>query len=148
MDALDVRLLNILQNDFPVVPRPYREIGERLGITEAQVLQRLRSLVATGIIRRIGPVFDTRRLGHVSLLVAAAVPPERLDEVAAKINEFPQVTHNYGRDHKINLWFTLVCADFDEADRVIARIRAATGLEELEILPAEQLFKIRVNFAL
>lgn len=148
MDTLDRRLLNILQSDFPISHRPYRDVADRLGVSETEVLGRLRDLSESGVIRRVGPVFDTRRLGHVSLLVAAAVPPERLDEVARIVSAFPQVTHNYGRDHELNLWFALVCRDPAEADKVMEEIKAATGVALFHILPAEQMFKIRVKFDL
>ena len=146
MDEVDKRLLNIIQADFPIEVHPYRVIGERLGISEDEALARVQALVESGTIRRIGPSFDTRKLGHVSTLVAARVPIERLEEVAGIVSSFPQVTHNYGRDFEYNLWFTLICRDADEMERVVDDIKARTGISDMHVLPAKQVFKLRVDF--
>ena len=146
MDDLDKRLLNIIQSGFPIVSRPYAEIGEDLGISEDEALERTKRLVESGIIRRIGPSFDTRKLGHSSTLVAARVTTHRLAEVAETVNSYPQVTHNYGREHEYNLWFTLVCRDAAEMERLVSEIRIRTGVEDMHVLPAERMFKLRVEF--
>lgn len=146
MDVIDKQLLNIIQADFPVAPHPYRFLAERLGISEDEALSRVRTLVESGVIRRLGASFDTRKLGHISMLVAARVPVERLQDVAEIVNSFQQVTHNYGRDHEYDLWFTLICRDADEMARVLEMIKARTGISDMHMLPAERMFKIRVNF--
>jgi siroheme decarboxylase len=146
MEKLDAQLLNIIQSEFPVANRPYQLPAEKLGITEHEALDRVRRLAESGIIRRIGPSFDSRKLGHVSTLVAARVPAERLDEVAAMVSRFPQVTHNYGRDHEFNLWFTLICRDSAEIERVLNRISEQTGSIEMHTLPSERMFKVKVRF--
>lgn len=148
MDELDKRLLNVIQADFPIAPRPYRVLGERLGISEDEALSRTRALAESGVIRRIGPSFDSRKLGHTSTLVAARVPDDRLREVADIVSSFPQVTHNYGRDHEYNLWFTLICRDDPEIERVVSEIEARTGVSDLRVLPAERMFKVKVRFEL
>lgn len=146
MDKLDRQLLNIIQTEFPVHARPYRVLGQHLGITESEALARVKRLSESGIIRRIGPSFDTRKLGHVSVLAAMKAPEARLTEVAEVVSSYPQVTHNYGRDHEYNLWFTLVCRDREEVDRLVAEMKNRTGVEEVHLLPAERIFKIRVDF--
>ncbi len=146
MDILDRELLNTIQTDFPIDPRPYRALGERLCISEAEALARVQALVDSGVIRRIGPSFDSRKLGYVSTLAAMRVPSERLEEVAGLISSYPQVTHNYGRDHAYNLWFTLVCPSRKEIDRIAGEIRERSGIDDLHLLPAERMFKIRVEF--
>lgn len=148
MDDVDRKLLNIIQTDFPVVSRPYEVLAESLGITEEEALKRVRRLVESGVIRRIGPSFDTRRLGHVSVLVAAQIPSERLEEVAKVVSSYPHVTHNYGREHRYNLWFTLVCRDEGEVRRILDEIERRTGIGDMRVLPAERMFKIRVSFEL
>ena len=148
MDDLDRKLLNILQSEFPLAPQPYNCLGERLGISESEALERIRSLAESGIIRKIGPSFNARRLGHASALAAAKVPSGRLEEVANVINSFPQVTHNYSRKHKYNLWFTLICRDAQEIRSIVGEIKARTGIQEIHVLPAERIFKIEVNFEL
>lgn len=146
MDYLDRQLLNIIQVDFPIASRPYRILGERLGISESEVLERVHRLFETGIIRKIGPSFDTRRLGHISILVAARVPEELVDEVAHIISSYPQVTHNYGRESEYNLWFTLICRDEGEMNDILENIKSRTGISEMHMLPAERTFKIKVEF--
>ena len=148
MDSLDRRLLNMIQADFPIAPRPYSALGERLGITEDEVLERVRGLVESGIVRKIGPSFDTIKLGHASTLVAAKVPPERIEEVAGIVSSFPEVTHNYGRDFQYNLWFTLVCRDAAEIERTLEEIKSRTGISDVHSLPARRVFKVKVNFEL
>lgn len=132
--------------DFPIASRPYQILGERLGISESEVLERVHRLFETGIIRKIGPSFDTRRLGHVSILVAARVPEERVEEVAHIISSYPQVTHNYGRESEYNLWFTLICRDEGEMNDILESIKSRTGISEMHMLPAERTFKIKVEF--
>lgn len=147
MDALDRRLLNLMQTAFPLVSRPFLALGEKLGLPEEEVLARVDRLRSEGIIRRLGAFFDSRKLGYHSTLCALAVPPSRLDEVAAIVNGHPGVTHNYLREHAYNMWFTLIVPSEDEAARVQGEIRARTGLDLLD-LPAVRVFKIRVIFDL
>lgn len=148
MDDIDRQLLNIIQADFPLEERPYRILGGRLGIGEDEALGRVRSLVESGVIRRLGPSFDSRKLGHVSTLVAAKVPPDRLEEVAGIVSSFPQVTHNYGREFEYNLWFTLICPREENLARALDEIKSRTGISEMHSLPAKRTFKIKVEFPL
>ncbi len=107
LDATDRKLLNAMQTGFPLVSRPFVAIGEELGLGEADVLERMASYREGGVLRQISAIFDTRRLGYQSILVAVRVDPARLDEVASVLNRHPGVSHNYGRTHGFNLWFTL-----------------------------------------
>jgi len=146
LDALDRRLLNLVQDEFPLTPRPYLELAKRLGLSETEVIARLRELKKKGIIRRIGAVFDLRKLGYVSTLCALKVPPERLEEVVRIVNSFPGITHNYLREDEYNMWFTLIGPSRQHLEEMLEEIKTRTGLTELLELPAERPFKIRVNF--
>ncbi len=148
MDEIDRKLLNIIQSDFPIAQRPYEILGNRLGISAQEALARVGALIESGIVRRIGPSFDSQRLGHVSALVAAKVPTEYLEQVAAVVSSYPQVTHNYGRDCEYNLWFTLICENQEQLERVLQEIKHKAGIEEMACLPAKRVFKIQVDFAL
>jgi len=117
-------------------------------LSEDEVIERLEKLKKAGIVRRIGAVFDLRRLGYVSTLCALKVPPGRLAEVARTVNSFPGVTHNYLREHEYNMWFTLIGPSRQDLERTMEEIKKRTGLTELLELPAERSFKIRVNFNL
>lgn len=146
LDDIDRSLLNIIQTDFPIDARPYDVLGKRLDITADEALRRVRALKDSGIIRKIGPSFNTGRLGHASILVAAKVPVDQLEKVAAMISSFSEVTHNYGRDFEYNLWFTLVCRDKEQIGAVIDSIKSRTGISDMHLLPAERMFKIKVDF--
>jgi len=145
LDQADRRILSLIQPGFPLCRSPYREIARRVGLGEDEVAARIRSLRERGIIRRIGGVLDSRRLGLVGTLVALRVPPGRIDEVAARINALPNVTHNYLREHHYNMWFTLTAASRDELDALLERVRRDTGLDDLLDLPSVQTYKINVR---
>jgi len=147
-DEIDRRLLGIIQTGVPIVPEPYSVIGEDLGISEAEVLARLKILVDSGIIRRLGGVFDSRKLGYSSVLCAMEVPEERIDEVAEVVNSFNGVTHNYLREDAINMWFTLLAPSEEKLAECLTKIGERTGIKEILIFPAEKIYKIRVKFEL
>lgn len=147
MDAFDRQLLDILQQEFPVVRRPFLALAERLGSTEDEVLARVRRLCDEGLVRGIGPVFDLHRLGYTSTLCAARVAPDKLADAAAFVNGYVEVTHNYRRDHAFNLWFTLIAPSPERIEEILAEIRAQDGVAEVTSLPAEKTYKIKVHFS-
>ena len=101
LEALDRELLNAVQWDFPLEPRPFAVLGERLGITEAEVRERVAKVKELGVLRQLSAIFDTRALGYGSALVAAQIDPDRVDEAAAVISAHPGVSHNYKRNHAL-----------------------------------------------
>jgi len=148
MDSLDKKILTEIQSGLPAEERPFDALAARLGIGADELLDRLRRLARAGVIRRIGPVFDSRRLGYASTLVAARVPPERLAEVAARVSRLPGITHNYERRHAWNLWFTLTAPSAEAIEQALDELRRETGIREFHSLPAEAVYKIRVQFDL
>jgi len=148
MNDLDKKILTAIQSGLPAEERPFDALAARLGIGADELLDRLRRLSRAGVIRRIGPVFDSRRLGYASTLVAARVPPERLAEVAERVSRLPGVTHNYERRHAWNLWFTLAAPSDEAIERALDELRRETGIREFQSLPAEAVYKIRVQFDL
>ena len=145
MDNLDKRLLDIIQTDFPLEPRPYAVLGERLQLTEAEVLARVRALRQRGLIRRIGANFQSAALGFRSTLCAAKVPQDKLDAFVAEVNALPGATHNYLRGHAYNVWFTLIGPSWDAVCATLEELSRRTGVDILN-LPASRLYKIRVDF--
>ncbi|MDQ7784594.1 MAG: AsnC family transcriptional regulator [Desulfomonilaceae bacterium] len=145
MDSRDRALLNEIQAHFPVVPHPYRVIGERIGMEEKEVLARIGKLKRAGIIRRIGASINSRRVGFVSTLLAAKVPREKFDSFVSTVNACEGVTHNYERKHEYNVWFTLIAESLEEKQRLIRDLSERTGVD-IEEFPAEKIFKIRVDF--
>jgi DNA-binding Lrp family transcriptional regulator len=148
IDDIDRTLLNRIQSDFPLVQRPFAAIGEALGIAEDEVIARVQRLKHNDVIRRIGGNFVPDKVGFVSTLCAAEVPPERIEAFARAVNRFGGVTHNYLRDHRVNLWFTFIAPSMDEIETHLAAIRRETGVSDIYNLPATQVFKIRAQFDL
>lgn len=146
LDAVDRRLLDDFQQGFPLGPRPYRALAEQLGISEAEVLARLERLSLAGIVSRVGPVLRPGRAG-VSTLAAMRVAPERIETVAALISAYPEVNHNYEREHDFNLWFVLTAPDADRLAAVLDEIQTRTGLPVMD-LPMLDDYHIDLGFKL
>lgn len=146
LSELEKRLLNDFQHDFPVTPRPYADIAERLGVTEDEVLAALQELRARGAVSRVGAVFRPNRVG-VSTLAALAAPEGQLEEVAALVSACPEVNHNYEREHRFNLWFVVTAGDEQRLREVLADIERRTGLEVL-YLPMLEDYHIDLGFDL
>ncbi|NLY15464.1 MAG: Lrp/AsnC family transcriptional regulator [Gammaproteobacteria bacterium] len=144
MDLLTQRLLDRFQHGVPVCSRPYQAMADELGCSEQDVLQRLQQLHDMGALSRVGPVMEHSRAGSSSL-VALAVPPESIEQVAAYINSLPEVNHNYEREHSYNLWFVLTGPSRSHLDAVLLDIRQHTGLEPLD-LPMVKPYRIDLGF--
>jgi DNA-binding Lrp family transcriptional regulator len=145
LDEIDKKLLNDIQWVFPLVDRPYLEIAGKHGLTEDEVMRRIASLKEVGMIRQINAIFDTRRLGYKSALIAFAVKPEKLDAVADKVNEHPGVSHNYERNHEYNMWFTLAVPPDSDMKEELERMAALDGVVKYRLLPTIKMYKIGVK---
>ncbi len=146
LEATEFTLLNRYQRGFPLVPRPYAEIGRELGTDEAAVIATYRRLAALGVLSRVGVVFRPNRVG-ASVLAALAVPDADLERVAQIVSAQAEVNHNYEREHRYNLWFVVAAADVDAVERALTRIEAATGLAALR-LPLVDEYHIDLGFDL
>lgn len=140
MDDTDRRIINTLQGDLPVCERPYREAAGRIGITEDELLERIRKMLADGVLTRVGPLFQIERMGGAFTLAALAAPEEGFDDVAAKVNALPQVAHNYRRTHDMNMWFVIATETPEEIDRVIDRIEQDTGCKVYNFPKSREFF--------
>jgi DNA-binding Lrp family transcriptional regulator len=145
LDDLDKAILNEIQSHFPIVSRPYAEVGGRVRAPEAEVVRRVQAMMDNGVIRRLGANFTSRKLGYTSTLCAAHVPEELLERFVEVVNRYPGVTHNYLRRHHFNVWFTLIAESTERLEQILAEISAASGVEVLS-LPAQEIFKIKVDF--
>jgi len=145
MDNLDKEILNEIQWTFPLTPKPYSEIAKKFGISDQEMMQRLSVLKNAGIIRQISAIFDTRKLGYKSALVAMAIEPEKLDYVANQVNKHPGVSHNYERNHEYNLWFTLAVPPGSDLKTEIDKFSKLPGILKTRLLPTIKLFKIGVK---
>ena len=140
MDEIDRRLINALQGGFPITERPYAAAGEELGLGEEEVIARVGRLLEGRVLSRFGPMYDAERLGGGVTLAAMAVPEARFEEVAAIVNGFPEVAHNYARTHALNMWFVVATDDPARIDGVLSEIKAATGLDVLNLPKLEEYF--------
>ncbi|MBI2966010.1 MAG: Lrp/AsnC family transcriptional regulator [Chloroflexi bacterium] len=146
IDRTDRELLNILQSEFPLVEEPFKAIAERLGTTEDDVFARIRVLKKKNVVRQISAIFDTRRLGYRTALVAMRFPDELLHPGAKEINKHPGVSHNYARNGHFNLWFTLAVPPHESLEGTVEQMAKETGATATRILPTIRFFKIGVNF--
>jgi DNA-binding Lrp family transcriptional regulator len=146
MDELDRRIVNALQGGFPLAPRPYAEAAAALGIGEGELLGRLERLLTDGTLTRFGPLFNADRLGGTFTLCAMSVPAADFERVAAIVNGFAEVAHNYEREHRLNMWFVLAGTDPGRVASAIERIEAATGCAVLD-LPKQDEFFIGLELA-
>lgn len=144
LGAADLALIDRWQRGFPLMPRPYAEVGHALEMDEGEVIGRLGKLRENGVLVRIGAAVRPNTAG-ASTLAAICVPAARLDEVAGIVTAEPTVNHNYEREHEFNLWFVVTGADRRTIDTVLARITKATGLEVLD-LPLERAFHLDLGF--
>lgn len=145
LQTVDKRLLDIIQSNFPLVPRPYAEIGRQLGLTEAEALARVRALKQQGLIRRMGANFQSAKLGFCSTLCAAKVPSAQVETFTAEVNRHTGTTHNYLRKHAYNVWFSFIGPSWEAVCDTLADITERTGIPILN-LPAARIYKIRVDF--
>ena len=145
LDAVDRTILDLIQSGFPLESRPYAAIGAHAGIGEQEALDRVRSLRRRGVVRRIGANFQSGKIGFTSTLCAARVPHDTLEAFIEAVNAEPGVTHNYLRDHEYNIWFTYIGPSPDHIRAALDRIAETTGIRAIN-LPAERLYKIKVDF--
>lgn len=149
-DQTDLAILTALQDDLPLVSRPWEAIAERLGITETEIISRMKTLKDAGIIRDISPVLESHPMGlHAATLVALRVPEERMDEIAAIISSYAEVSHNFQRDHYYSLWFTIAAQNGEGIRNVLDEILQQTGIPESDVvnLPTIKKIKIDVRFS-
>ncbi|WP_215828306.1 siroheme decarboxylase subunit alpha [Pelorhabdus rhamnosifermentans] len=148
LTPLDKSILNIIQTRFPVAKRPFAVIAQIIGSEEKTVLTRIKWMKEKGLIRRIGPFFDSKKLGYCGTLVAVDVDPIYIQQVAEAINSYPGVTHNYEREGPFNLWFTLLSPNQEAQDRILHEIQILTGIQRMVNLPATNKIKVNVEFTL
>ena len=149
MDNLDRRILQELQNDFPLKERPYDVVAERLKIPAEELWARIQRMLSEGVIRRIGASVDSRKFGFRSTLAAVSVEPELVDRAAEVIGQFHEVTHSYLRDDAFNIWFTIIAPDDERIDDILEQIRRCLSLEKSKVLnlPVKRLFKLDARFS-
>lgn len=147
----DRKLIELLQEDFPIVEQPWKEISDKLCLSENEVITRLKHLHENGIIQKIGPVIDGRKIGlTAATLVAMKVPKSKIDFVVRIVNEYTSVSHNYEREHEYNMWFTITASNTEHLTSILEEIKQKTGIEQDDVLnlPTINRFKINVRLQL
>ena len=145
LDNIDKQILNDIQWTFPLVERPFLELAKEYHISEEQIIERIKKLKDIGIIRQISAIFDTRKLGYKSALVAFAVKENKIDDVANEINKHPGVSHNYERNHEYNLWFTLAVPPYGDMKVDLEKMALLDGVLKYRVLPTLKMYKIGVK---
>jgi DNA-binding Lrp family transcriptional regulator len=140
MDAVDRAIVNQLQGGFPVCERPYAEAATKLGLTEDDLMQRLDALLGKGTLTRFGPMYHAERLGGALTLAAMKVPVQDFERVSGIVNGFPEVAHNYAREHAFNMWFVLATEAPERIEQVIGEIEKATGYRVYNMPKLEEFF--------
>lgn len=148
MDVQDQRLLNAAQRAFPLCPRPWQALGEPLGLSEDEVLARFSRLKEARVLRQVSAIFDSKAMGYCSALVAARAPEDRINACAAVVSAHAGVSHNYQRENRLNLWFTLAVPCRRDLNAEATRLAQKAGLAEWHVLPALRTFRIGVAFDL
>ena len=145
MDTSARAIVNQLQGGFPVSERPYAEAAARLGTSEGELIRRIDALLDNGVLTRFGPMYHAERLGGALTLAAMQIPPQDFERVAAIVNAFPEVAHNYAREHTLNMWFVLATETPERIDQVIAAIERDTGYP-VHNMPKREEFFVGLRF--
>ncbi|MCW4048116.1 MAG: AsnC family transcriptional regulator [Candidatus Bathyarchaeota archaeon] len=149
LDTVDKKLLTIVQEELPLVSRPWDALAERLGVTYEELMKRVKKLHEDGVIRRFGPVLETDRVGlSARTLVLMKIPHDRVEEVGVIVSGFDTVTHNYLREHEYNMWFTLITSSEDQLRSSLQEILEAAQIPESDILdlPVTRKHRIKVSY--
>lgn len=145
MDTVDRAIINTLQDGFPVCEHPFAEVASTLNLTEGELIKRVQSLLDEGILNRFGPMYHIERMGGHITLAAMKVPDPRFSLVTKIINSFPEVAHNYERNHKLNIWFVISAETQEEIADVIESIEQQTGLPVYN-MPKEREYYVGLKF--
>ncbi len=140
MDSVDCRIVNHLQEGLPVSARPFDGIAAQLDIPVDELLARLQRLLDDKVLSRFGPMYNAESMGGALSLCAMQVPPDRFDAVAAQVNAFDEVAHNYERDHLLNMWFVIATEHPARAAAVISDIEQQTGCRVYDMPKQEEFF--------
>ncbi|HMV92352.1 MAG TPA: AsnC family transcriptional regulator [Thauera aminoaromatica] len=143
-DDTDRRLINAIQGEFPLSERPFAEVGVLLGLAEDEVIARLQSLLDDRVLTRFGPMYQIERMGGAFCLAAIAVPEAQWTSVVEAVNAFPEVAHNYRREHALNMWFVLATETPEGIADCARRIEAATGLV-VHLFPKEREYFVEMR---
>ena len=148
MDQLDSRILNALQNDFPIAQSPYNTIAKSLQISADELFDRVQNLISEGVIRRIGASINSHKFDFKSTLATISVTPDKVQKASQTVAKFHEVTHSYQRNDKFNIWFTIIAPTDERVEQILEQIRSELSLSTNQLLnlPMKRLFKLNARF--
>lgn len=140
LDAIDRRIINVMQGDFPLCARPFQEMATKIGLSEGRLITRLKRLLRDRTLTRFGPLFNADRMGGANVLAAMSVPESDWNNVVNLVNAQPEIAHNYRREHTLNMWFVAGAETAEQVEASLTRIESATGLEVLRFPKEREYF--------
>lgn len=146
LDDLDREILNRVQAEVPLVERPFSALGHELGVSEDEVIRRMRRMWDIGVIRRLGPIINYPAWGMSGVLVAAKIREDDIGEARSVVADYPEITHAYLREHEWNLWFTVIAENEEKRDAIIELVTRRARLRDVRKLPKKKTFKLGVKF--
>ena len=145
MDQLDKNIINTLQYDFPVCDRPFARLAETLNSTEDELINRVQTMLESGLLTRFGPMYNAVNMGGALSLCAMKVPEDQFDNVTKQVNNFAEVAHNYQRDHEMNMWFVLATETQQDLENTLDAIENTTGISVYN-MPKQKEFFVGLHF--
>ncbi len=145
MDSIDRAIINNLQGGFPICDHPYQVVAEQLGIEQSELIQRLEQMLEQNMLSRFGPMYHAERLGGGLSLCAMSIPDADFEQVTEQVNAFPEVAHNYARDHALNMWFVLATETPERVAKVLEEIEQTTGYQVYD-MPKQHEFFVGLKF--
>ncbi|MDZ7735137.1 MAG: Lrp/AsnC family transcriptional regulator [Gammaproteobacteria bacterium] len=133
-----------LQSDFPITQQPFADVAAELGLTEDELIDRIDGLLSADTASRFGPLYNVERMGGAFMLCALSAPEAEFDQIAAVVNSFPEVAHNYAREHGLNMWFVLAAETPQRIDEVTREIETASGCQVYSF-PKEEEFCVHLR---
>ena len=145
LSDIDRALINRLQDGFPICEQPYQIVAEELGLDEPDLIERIQQLLDDNVLTRFGPMYHAGQMGGAFSLAAMRIPCERFDEMVKVVNQFPEIAHNYEREHELNMWFVIATETPEGVADVIGQIESATGYRVYN-MPKEEEFYVNLRF--
>jgi DNA-binding Lrp family transcriptional regulator len=146
LDELDRKILNRIQVEVPLDPRPFQVLGKEFGLSEDEMIARVQRMWDLGVVRRLGPIINYHAWDMSGVLVASKVDEDRIEDARAAVAEHPEITHAYLREHAWNLWFTVIAENEEARDAIIEKVTLQAGLRDVKKLPQQKSFKLGVKF--
>jgi DNA-binding Lrp family transcriptional regulator len=148
VNDIQKQIIQKLQTEFPLEPRPFDIIAQKLGISLDELFAEIQQLIDAGVIRRLGVSLDSNKLGYRSILAAIAVPEDRIQDASERIHCFSEITHSYLRSDPFNIWFTIIAPSDERIAAILDALRNSLNLKPSEVLhlPMKRLFKLDARF--